>query len=74
MDKAIALIVTAILAVIAPTFIRTVTETEKVDTVTILPCPTEDSNNCYWDADTMGENPGGTSFVTINDVTYLFGK
>lgn len=36
----------------------------------ILPaCPTEDSNNCYWDAEDQG-NGQGFSFVTIDDVTY----
>ena len=28
-------------------------------------CPTEDSVNCYWDADTMG-NGHGNSYVTWN--------
>lgn len=28
-------------------------------------CPTEDSLNCYWDADTMG-NGQGNSYVTWN--------
>lgn len=27
------------------------------------PCETEDSNNCYWDADTMGNGEGHDSIV-----------
>lgn len=34
----------------------------------ILPCPTEDSDNCYWNAATMG-NGQGQSFVNIDGVT-----
>jgi hypothetical protein len=30
----------------------------------LQPCPTEDSVNCYWDADTMG-NGLGNDFVTL---------
>lgn len=41
--------------------------------VTIPPCPTEDSDNCYWMADTRG-NGKGTSFVTIDGIVYLFGN
>lgn len=33
------------------------------------PCPTEDSDNCYWDAPTMGDGTG-ESFVTINGTSY----
>jgi hypothetical protein len=32
-------------------------------------CPSEDSDNCYWDAATMG-NGTGTSFVMLNGVAY----
>lgn len=28
------------------------------------PCPTEDSQNCYWDADAAG-NGSGESFLTV---------
>jgi hypothetical protein len=38
-------------------------------TYTLPPCPTEDSDNCYWDAARMG-NKQGTSFITLNGVTY----
>ena len=31
----------------------------------IPPCVTEDSNNCYWDAQTMG-NGGGTDSVVLD--------
>jgi hypothetical protein len=31
----------------------------------IPPCPTEDSDNCYWDAQTMG-NGTGTDSVVLN--------
>lgn len=36
------------------------------------PCPTEDSNGCYWDGDTRG-NKTGLSFVVDEhgNVTYL---
>lgn len=33
------------------------------------PCPTEDSDNCYWNAATMG-NGDGTSFVIVNGTVY----
>lgn len=36
----------------------------------ILPaCATEDSSNCVWDAQTMG-NGTGTSFIDVNGTTY----
>ena len=34
--------------------------------LTIPPCPTEDSNGCYWDASTRG-NGLGHSFIATND-------
>lgn len=38
---------------------------------TLPPCPTEDSDNCYWDAQTMG-NGEGQSFVTQDgETTYV---
>ena len=33
------------------------------------PCVAEDSDNCYWDARTMG-NRQGDSFVTISGFTH----
>lgn len=38
-------------------------------TYTLAPCPTEDSENCYWDAANMG-NGGGTSFISLNGTWY----
>lgn len=46
--------------------------------VTLPKCSTEDSDNCYWDARTMGNGPEriarglnpGQSFVTIDGKTY----
>jgi hypothetical protein len=39
--------------------------------LTLPLCPTEDSNNCVWDAATQG-NGEGRSFVVIDEkVTYL---
>lgn len=35
------------------------------------PCQYEDSNNCYWDAQSNG-NGQGSSFITINDHVYYF--
>lgn len=35
------------------------------DDTTLPPCPTEDSDNCYWDADTMGNGQGTDSVVVI---------
>lgn len=32
------------------------------------PCPTEDSDDCYWDAPSMG-NGSGRSFVTVDGTT-----
>lgn len=32
--------------------------------VGLPPCPTEDSANCYWDAQTMG-NGHGSSFIDL---------
>lgn len=31
----------------------------------IPPCATEDSDNCYWDADTMGNGTGHDSVVLV---------
>jgi hypothetical protein len=42
-------------------------------TTLTTPCAVEDSNNCYWDASTRG-NQQGYSFVTINDHTYTLGE
>lgn len=39
------------------------------DLIILEPCPTEDSDNCYWDASFNG-NGEGISFVTIDGVTY----
>jgi hypothetical protein len=40
----------------------------------LLPCPTEDSDNCWWDATEHG-NGEGLSFVVIDGkVTYLAPK
>lgn len=33
------------------------------------PCATEDSTNCAWNAQTMG-NGTGTSFIDVNGTTY----
>jgi hypothetical protein len=32
------------------------------------PCPTEDADDCYWDAPTMG-NGSGRSFITVDGTT-----
>ena len=40
-----------------------VTPTPNESTLSLPPCPTEDSDGCYWDADTMG-NGTGTDVVT----------
>lgn len=45
------------------------TETLQAADETIPPCETEDSNNCYWDAETRG-NGQGRSFITWDGVTY----
>lgn len=39
--------------------------------VTLRPCLTEDSSNCYWDADHRG-NGLGTSFVDIDGKLYVY--
>lgn len=33
-------------------------------------CPTEDSDNCYWDAQTMGDGHGDSFTVIDGEVTY----
>lgn len=38
-------------------------------TWTLRPCPTEDSINCYWLADTQG-NGTGRSFINFDGHTY----
>lgn len=43
---------------------------EPADAVTIRACQTEDSVNCYWRADTMG-NGEGRSFVDLNGHFYV---
>lgn len=53
-------------------------DSEGFGTRTLYPCATEDSDNCYWDARTMGNGPEriaqglnpGISFVTLNGTTY----
>ena len=41
----------------------------QLPTLSLPPCPTEDSSDCYWDAAKMG-NGQGVSFVNINGVSY----
>jgi hypothetical protein len=41
--------------------------------LTLAPCATEDSHNCYWDASRMG-NGIGESFIDWNGVTYRASK
>ena len=38
-------------------------------TPSLPPCPTEDSDNCIWDATTHG-NGQGRSFISLNGTTY----
>lgn len=38
--------------------------------IILVPCPTEDSANCYWDASVRG-NTLGRSFVNIDGVRYF---
>jgi hypothetical protein len=38
---------------------------------TVQPCPTEDSSNCYWDADKMG-NGTGHSFTVDGHGNYTY--
>lgn len=42
---------------------------EPAGKVTLSPCSQEDSDNCYWDAAHRG-NHQGTSFITLDGVTY----
>lgn len=35
-------------------------------------CDTEDSTNCYWDANVQG-NGTGNSFIDVNGTAYYFG-
>lgn len=37
--------------------------------ITLVPCPEEDSRNCYWYADKQG-NGIGTSFVNVDGIYY----
>lgn len=41
--------------------------------VLLPPCAAEDSNNCRWDASTMG-NGRGASFITVLDRTVTLGE
>lgn len=41
--------------------------------VTLTPCATEDSTNCYWDATTHG-NGQGRSFIDVDGTAYFLGK
>lgn len=45
--------------------------THKGQQVTLPPCPTEDSNNCYWDAGERGDGYG-QSFYVIDDKVFPF--
>ena len=38
-------------------------------TPSLPPCPTEDSDNCIWDATTHG-NGQGRSFISLDGTTY----
>jgi hypothetical protein len=42
---------------------------ETLPSITLVPCPQEDSINCYWDAARMG-NGQGTSFVNLDGTMY----
>lgn len=38
----------------------------------VLPaCPSEDSDNCYWDASTRGNGEGDSFYVVDGTVTYI---
>lgn len=43
---------------------RLVTDYKPYTYITMVRCPTEDSDNCYWDARKRG-NHKGNSFVTV---------
>lgn len=53
------------------TWIATLADEESVlgSSTNLAPCPTEDSDNCFWDADAQG-NGEGRSFVTIDGHVY----
>jgi len=42
---------------------------DKLEAAILGPCPTEDSENCIWNAQTMG-NHAGRSFIRWEGVTY----
>lgn len=44
-----------------------VTQLSTITTALATPCPTEDSENCFW---TGGQNGTGRSFVRIVESTY----
>lgn len=46
-------------------------ESNAATCLAFLPCETEDSNNCYWDALEMG-NGVGRSFLNMNGKLYTF--
>jgi hypothetical protein len=56
------------LAVSAWVYLATPDEPEH-EPITLTACATEDSDNCYWDAATMG-NGEGLSFVVIDGTVY----
>ena len=34
-------------------------------------CPTEDSDNCYWDAQTQGNGQGHSFYTIMGETTYV---
>lgn len=44
-------------------------QTQPLPTITLPPCEQEDSDNCYWDAQVMG-NGTGTSFISLHGTVY----
>lgn len=70
MRKLACVVIAATLAVTATgCATRYVTHVEDRDVVILEPCPTEDSDNCYWDAQRQG-NGEGSSFIVLDGVIY----
>lgn len=60
---------TALTVLLAPLILGLSLDRPSNTILTIPPCVTEDSDDCYWDALTMGDRTG-SSFINLGGSTY----
>lgn len=57
-----------IIIVLAITSAAALTQISTITTALATPCPTEDSENCFWDG---GHNGQGSTYVRVFETTYF---